>query len=560
MSNRHQLHSVENANRRARAGGDRLVNVSEEYSEYTSHDIGDRATVIPIRPFEFVVPHRLDSFDYDIEHCNDPANILGAVIEGNIPVVTSQDPYSLLAAFNKRSNTIKEGAEFKIGKTELNQALNLINNLPNLFDPWIENEEDRARWLAKFDPAKKARMEAAWLHISDVDKRDIRNKTLMVKIETLLKREDPNWAPRVIYIGSDAHNALTGPAMMVAMERLVELLDTDNGGVKLGPADVRFAYKKDDTYLCEHLHVDPKCNVTVEGDFSANDREQVKEVGHDIIDAVLRKLNFDSYTRLWMIESNEEYNVYGFAAGIKATLKYQLPTGTTATTFRNSAFNAVMFAVAMSQQKVTNARCVILGDDIAAVLQQMISIKEWQNCVSRFQMKLKGQMHRELNGALTFLSRRLVANTPIPCLVPKIGKMLARFNVRACKNPAVTDDMFMAGKALAHAFEFRHAPQMAHLFLKRFEYHKRQCMMSDDQDIEHDSWFLKISGMTTPEQIKKAVLCCPVRITDNDWIDWVADTYLMGWDDLEPICIEVITGTAYKVIETAFFAELEIDF
>jgi len=562
MPTHRQLHSVENANRQARkrAGGDHRVNVSEEGAEYTSLDIGTRATVIPNRPFEMKVPHRIDEQDYEPDHNDDPINILGPVIENMIPVVTSQDPMSLLAAFNKRCNTYKDPKKFKMGTQELKMALQLINGLPNLFEPWIENDEDRERWLNKFDAGKRKRMEDAWTSISDADKRDIRNKTLMVKIETLLKRDDPKWAPRAIYIGSDAHNALTGPAMMVAMERLVELLDTDNGGSKLGPIHVRFAYKKDDVYLCEHLHADPKCGVTIEGDFSANDREQVREVGDQIIDTWLRKLNFDDYTRQWMLDSNEEYNVYGFAAGLKATLKYQLPTGTTATTFRNSAFNAIMFAVAMLQQKVTNGRAVILGDDILAVLQQLIKLAEWVNCVARFQMVLKAVEHPALNGAATFLSRRLVHNTPTPCLVPKIGKALARFNVRACKNPAVSDDMFMAGKALAHAFEFRHAPQMAHLFLKRFEHHKLLAEMDDHDDIEHDSWFLKISGMTTPDQIKKAVLCCPVRVSDDDWCDWIADTYLEGWDDILDLCKQVILGTAYTVIETPLFAALEIDF
>jgi len=560
MSTHRQLHSVENLNRKLRAGGDRQVLVSEDHAEYTSLDIGERATVIPDRPFDFVVPHRLDEYTFDPANVDDPVNILGPVLEGNIPVVTSQDPVSLLAAFNKRSNTMKQGPQHKMGSRELRMAVDTINKLPELFEPWVENDLDRERWLAKFDEPKRRRMMDAWYHIADVDKRDIRNKTLMVKIETLLKREDPSWAPRVIYIGSDAHNALTGPAMMVAMERLCALLDTDEGGARLGPADIRFAYKKDDVFLCSHLSADPKCQTVVEGDYSANDREQVREVGEVIIDAFLKKLNFDPYTRLWMQEANEEYDVYGWSAGIKATLKYQLPTGTTATTFRNSAFNAVMFSVAMQQQSVTNARAVILGDDLAGVLQQNISIKEWENCVTRFEMKLKGNKHIEFNGALTFLSRRLVSCTPTPCLVPKIGKTLARFNTRACKNPSVSNDVYMAGKALAHAYEYRHAPLMARMFLNRFEHHKILSHLDEHGPLQHDSWFLKISGMVTPAEIKNAVLSCPVRISDDDWIYWVADTYLLGWDDLQELCEQVITGTVYEVIETPFYTELEIDF
>nr|AQM32759.1 replicase [Agaricus bisporus virus 16] len=554
-----QLHSVENANRALRNAAEaalRDVVTSEPFREYSSQDIGRRATVVPIRSFEFNVPAtHVDNY-YSPDFNDDPENILGPVLEGMIPVVTSQDPASLLAAFNKRCNFMQAPKNDEIADKEFKMAIDLIRSLPRQ-EHWSENDDDRERWLNKFDDTKRKRMVEAWSTMSDASRRDISSKQLMVKIETLLKREDDEWAPRAIYVGTDAHNALTGPAMMVAMERWCALLDTDNDGHRLGPVDFRYGYKRDDVYLCEHLTRDSKCRVTLEGDYSRNDREQRSRVAY-IIDAALEVLGFDSEVRKWMLESSEEYEVFAPLCGLKAKLKHQLPTGTTCTTFRNSVFNSVMFATSMIQQGVTNARALVLGDDLLANSQEDIRLQEWINCVDRFKMVLKA-FKPGLSGKATFLSRRLIMNGTTPCLVPKIGKALARFNVRASKNPSITDDEYMAGKALAHAYEFRHVPCCARMFIDRFKIHNANQGL-EDKPLEHDSWFLKISGLTTPRQVLNAVLSCPITVSEEDFTDWIADTYEVGWDDMKDLMEQVILSTEYTVLETGIFDEIAIDF
>jgi len=561
-SSARQLHSTENYNRALRRALERDVIISEPHSEYTSAEIGTRATVVPHRPFTFKVKHRLIDTDYAPEFRDDPDNILGPVLEGAIPVVTSSDPMSLLAAFNKRCNFIQSGRADDIADHEFKMALQLVRDLPDLYrdDQYRENDVDRARWLAKFDQPKRERMEAAWAARPDSTLKDIRDKTLMVKVESLLKRDDDGWAPRAVYVGSDAHNAITGPAMMVAMERWVNILDTDREGSKLGPVDVRFAYKKDDVYLMEHLTRDASCTNAVEGDFSRNDREQRSRVAL-IIDAVLEKLNFTEGFRNLMIQSSEEYCVYGTAAGLKAWLKHQLPTGTTATTFRNSVFNPVMFAVALIQQRITHARAVILGDDILAVMRALMRLDLWVNTVDRFKMVLKASAPN-LDGGATFLSRRVIVSTSRPCLIPKIGKALARFNVRACKNAAISDDAYMAGKSLAHAYEFRHAPAFVTMFLTRFEHHWARMTEQErlDDGLQYDSWFVKISGLKTVGQIKHASLTAPVKLTRLELFDWLAETYEEMPTDILSFSNKVITGTAYEVLDSGIIDALSIDF
>jgi len=345
----------------------------------------------------------------------------------------------------------------------------------------------------------------------------------------------------------------------VAMERLCALLDTDGTGVQLGPVDIKFAYKKNDVQLMEHLFRDSTLTNTAEGDYSRNDREQRSRVAL-IVDKWLEKLGFDPETRERMLQSSEEYTVYAPICGLKAHLKHQLPTGATCTTFRNSCFNAIMFAVSCIQQEVTRARALILGDDLLAQTLQALNLREWQNTVDRFKMVLKAFAPNS-NGQATFLSRRVIQNTPVPCLVPKIGKALARFNVRASKNPAISDDEYMAGKSLAHAYEFRHVPCMARLFLHRFNIHSDRLVKDPDRDvIVHDSWFLKISGLTTPTQVLSAVHRERVTVSDYDIGDWLAETYDDMPDEIMKLMKKVITGTEYEVVETYLFDALSIDF
>lgn len=558
-----QSHSVENNNRRLRnaAGGTRMhVNLSDG-TEYSPMDIGQRATVVPVRDFTIDVKHRLNEVPIELENVEDPINILGPVFEQQIPVVTSQDPVSLMAAFNKRCNFRQQGPGDDIAIKEFRDSLKLIASLGLAgFGEWDENDLDRQRWLKKFDPAKRARMEQAWADIPEATLRDIRNKTIMVKIEPLLKRDDDAWGPRAVYVGSDAHNAITGPAMMVAMERLVDLLDTDNHGVKFGPVDVKFGYKRNDTTLCEHLTRDSTLTNVLEGDYSRNDREQRSRVAL-LIDQWLDVLEFPDWMRRLMIDSSEEYDVYLPAAGLKATLKHQLPTGTTATTFRNSAYNLTMFAIACMQQKVTRARALILGDDLLAVTAEVMSVKEWQNCVDRFKMVLKG-FAPALEGQATFLSRRLFVNCPVPCMAPKFGKAFARFNTRACKNGAITDDMYMAGKSLSYAYEFRHVPRMCDAYLARYTKHWNRLSAEQKAGVDpaEQSWNTRVAGLDDRVKILKCIENERVKISDDYLRDWMVDTYQLGLCDLDELIQTFIIRDDYEVIDHWAYDELAIDF
>jgi hypothetical protein len=275
---------------------------------------------------------------------------------------------------------------------------------------------------------------------------------------------------------------------------------------------------------------------------------------------MLAKIGMDSDMADLYVLCRKSYEVNAYAHGLKARVTQQLPTGDCSTTGNNCIVNAVMFAVSCIQQGVTKGRAVILGDDLLANVAQLISLKEWENTVTRFHMCLKAAAPA-FNGKSTFLSRRIFGNTTTPFLVPKPGKFLARYNVRATQNEAVSDALYMYGKACAHAYECRHVPEFAEKFMKSALMWKKlmteeECSTAREK-LEHDVWFLKISGLKGDKEVLAAVLSESVVCTPDELEDWCAITYEeIGWYDISLMMDDVLLQSSPMVINPAGFEYL----
>jgi hypothetical protein len=368
-------------------------------------------------------------------------------------------------------------------------------------------------------------MSDAWEGVEEYDTRWLGTKDLSVKMEILLKRNDPSWAPRIIYAGNDQYNAITGPAAMVAMERLVLALEDK----RLFGVDVKFGYKTDDVSLCAHLDRD-SYPYTAEGDYSRNDREQRKRV-HILFDIMLGKLNMPGWYRALEI-SFAQFRVQNKTFGLVAFLKWQLPTGTTITTVRNSFYNWLMFTISMRRQGVS-ANALILGDDLLATTDKPVDCTQWTSDVACFKMCLKAKSPR-LQAHATFLSRRLMMDTTTPCMMPLFGKAMLRFNARGTNNMAVSNSRYMAGKALSYAYEFRHVPLLRDLFLQRFE-------MEDCENVQLSdlSWFTKTTNLNV-DQIIAAIRDEKVFVTDDEFEWCMIDAYDLDIADTMDIARSVI--------------------
>lgn len=538
-------HHVENQGRASRPAKpihdqDITIAFADAMFEEPLELLGGRLKVLTDRQFEIEVPHRIVDTHRALQAPPNPVNQLGALLRDQVPVVTSSDKDSLLAAFNKRLNTVHVD---DLSTNALKESKSIISALPDIFNPWVENEVDRQRWLAKFDDVKRRKMINGYREFGDQTPQQLGAKDLSVKQEVLLKRNDPSWAARIICAGSDPYNALTGPCAMVTMERLITLCNLhDVGGVK-----VKFAYKTSDVKLAQFLNEDPMYFDTVEGDFSRNDREQRKSV-HLLYSMWLRKLGLPE----WYVKLEEQLSVFTVQSrkfGLWACIMNQLPTGATITTPRNSAYNLTMFAVACRRQQL-EARALILGDDILAKTSGIMDLASWVATVDEFRMVLKAK-HPVFNGQATFLSRRFIVDgVDVPCSIPLIGKAIARFNARGTSNSAVTDKVYMAGKSLSYAYEFRHVPFLRQFFLQRY--------MMTDVDVNTQlelTWFTRSNGISQ-YNIVQAIADEKVVISDDDFRDWLVTVYDIGMTDLTDLMCKTILNESLELVEHSIVAKL----
>jgi hypothetical protein len=448
-----------------------------------------------------------------------------------------------MAAFNKRCNTVHQD---DLEDAEYNAAFDLTSTFRcGSFEPWEENDLDRQRWLAKFDPHKRVRMEDAMDSVPDTSFRHIGTKDLSVKQEVLLKRNDSSWAPRVIYAGNDVFNAVTGPPMMVLMERFCELISLG----PIGGINFMTAYKRSDVELATFISGDGTLQHIIEGDYSANDKHQRARV-HLLFDHFMAKMKMPNWLRVLFRETNK-FRVQSRSFGFQAELENQLPTGTTATTVRNSYYNMVMFATSMMSQRASG-RALILGDDLLAALNRAVSTQLWVEAVARFKMVLKAK--RPPNwGEATFLSRRLICDREVPCMVPLLGKAIARFNARALYRDDKTHSQYMAGKSLSYAYEFRHVPFMRDFFLLRYTLEDSSRLSLDDL-----TWHAKTSNVQL-ENIVQSIKDEEILVSDSEFLDWIMETYDLGLVDLEEICEMVLLSDEPILVDHSSVANLSKD-
>jgi hypothetical protein len=549
MPPRHQAHLVANRNKRlrlVRAGPSPPVRTCDGL--LLPDPTNGRLKVVPRRDFEFNVPFTMSEGSHTlrtVDETANPINQLGAVVSGNVPVVTCNDFDSFLAAFNKRSNFKQAGPEDDIDETSFKEACALIDGLPDLFDDWDDNDHDRERWLSKFAPDKQLRMREGYQNIPGASASYIGTKDLSVKQEVLLKRYDTEWAPRLIYAGNDVFNAVTGPACMVVMERLVQLLNHS----PVGPVEFKAAYKTDDVALCRFLS-DPKYTQSIEGDFSRNDREQRRKVAH-LYDHWLAKLRLPNWFRFLLLKI-ESYKVQNKRYGFTSWLDYQLPTGTTSTTPRNTTYNITMFAVTCCRQRV-RGKAVVLGDDLLATLNKRLCLDAWVATVASFKMVLKPKV-APLDGEATFLSRRLIFDVEEPCMVPLLGKMLVRFNVRGTNNDAITDSAYMAGKALSYAYECRHVPLLRDIFMARYAMEDSALVSLDDL-----TWFARSSGVHTVQDVEQRIRDERVTISDDTFSWWTLTHYDLDLVEIRDMFELVVLDPSMTVLDLPLIEKMRKD-
>lgn len=336
------------------------------------------------------------------------------------------------------------------------------------FETIVWNFDAFKRWVAKFPAHKRAKYEAM---VNDrtigeyeaLDRMRPTNKELTVrslfcKMEALYKQYDlideyaENKA-RLIISSEDIVNVYYGP-----------IFDQVKRNFKACLKDTKFVYTDGNTPQENANLVNDVYQTGMdicENDFSKYDRTQGEW---------LRKAEFQIFDRLglesqdaenWGQTTKSEYTSYMY--GFKMQVDYQRQTGDPTTSLGNSITNLITSLQAYYRCGVDIEEDIslmmFLGDDnltlMSGGLMDAQRTKEFENTMTANGLQAKYFVKRSLadaeycsNGFITKFDGRVVS-------LPKIGKALARLNVRSKYHSAIIDEVAMCAKraswALANA-------------------------------------------------------------------------------------------------------------
>jgi hypothetical protein len=402
-------------------------------------------------------------------------DILGPLLRDHEPVVPVATRANLLAAVDKRANyhTVKR-AHSDIVKA----SSDLLDRIaPDAWDPINITHDEFTSWNSQFDPAKQARHNKVWPLVSDITTKSFSAKQIFVKVEALLKRHDKNWAPRIIYQSSDLHNVVLGPYMQKCCKRMFSALKLGNTAEAVNYLG---AYGTTSSELAAFIgRSGTDSSRFIECDFSSNDMTQVADV-HMLEILWLRRFGAPLWLTGLLVHANS-FNAVSHKYGVRVRVTNQLATGAQSTTFRNTMWNMTINHAFCLRVKA-KGDSLVLGDDNTMRYDNPISSKsknirrEYEHVCRMACMVGEVKVHRFLAEA-TFLSKHFIPVVGGHVMVPKLGKAIGRFNARATSNDSVSDESYLAGKALSYSYEFRHCPPISRAF------HEKYMRLAPDGDV-----------------------------------------------------------------------------
>jgi len=144
--------------------------------------------------------------------------------------------------------------------------------------------------------------------------------------------------------------------------------------------------------------------------------------------------------------------------------------------------------------------------------------------------------------------------------VPILGKALGRFNMRANRNQAVSDDLYMACKSVGYAYEFRYLPTIRDIFLERFKHHFPLVVaknLKGDYDVEV-SWNAKAAGVTLRNITKKIKV--DSVISDCEFNAFCIERYSLTASDVYDLFGDVVLDVRCIDIDGIVVQKLAKDF
>jgi hypothetical protein len=328
-----------------------------------------------------------------------------------------------------------------------------------------------------------------------------------------------------------------------------------------GPYKFRTSYRKTPLDYIPFLEKHEEGESWLEADFASNDKFQCSDV--QLLEvALMRELGAPEWFIRLHLKTNK-FTVKSSKHGISALLENQLPTGATDTTFRNTFWNACILWAYLQKVKAKSCHATIMGDDMLARVSGIgrNAVKIYVSIAAEALMEAKVFRHSCLYQA-TFLSKLFVPTQYGHHLtVPLLGKALGRFNVRANKNQALSDNAYMAGKSVGYAYEFRFYPPIRDMFLQRFV---KEFSLVKDQEKElakegvDISWNARTAGVTL-KNIRKKILES-VSISEQDFFSFCYERYHLSSRDVSDLFKDIVLNDDVVDIEGTVVSILSRDF
>jgi len=407
---------------------------------------------------EFDIPKHNAKEDYKAD---DGVKLLGVQPEGVELYVPTQNMRELEVAVATRANNIPADGQAQQHARRMTIFRQYLLRGKS-FDDVFWTLEGFAQWVSKYPPQKQAkywevvncRLEGVQDNLDAMrpEHRELTVRDLFVKMEALYKVHaegtELEVKPRLIISSHEMVNLYYGPIVDMVKQRLKQCLH--ESVLPIVYTDGNSPQQNADLYWSRYTPGDD----IAENDYSKYDKTQgkwLKETEFEIYEALgLRNCDLAN----WRQTTKCKYTSRKY--GFKSTVRFQRQTGDPTTSLGNSLINLMVSLDAYDRAGVDLMDLqlmMVLGDDNLALFpggtltNDRVGKIEATNreCGLAAKYKVLHEVHDS-----EYCSTNFICTTEGFVALPKIGKALARLNVRSKYHPSVSDDQYRVAKRFSH--------------------------------------------------------------------------------------------------------------
>jgi len=401
---------------------------------------------------------------------------MGPIVAGVPLNITRNDAATTLNAAGKRIDVVPQA---KCGSATIEGYRMLLRMMGDQSDVINVGPNEVEHWLSRQSPEKQVRMRKL---MSEPRYWQANTRAeVFAKSEITLKPSGSDG--RVIHQYSDETNLEFGVVTNILNDRLAQKLNEHNDVYPKVTLIYPCGYT--DKQVSE-LRARQK-GAVVEGDYSNQDATHPVQV---------RKLNACVFKKLgapewWLREyiEQEDCVAYSRQLGTQWSIKGQNHSGECMVTINNVCLNAANnLASTLVLRGDEELHVLVYGDDVESytTADPLVVAEATKSAAEESGMKYEYQIPERTKS--TFLQSRFYESDTDVIPVPKLGRVLAKLNVRP-KLSSVPDHEYIAGKYLSAAYKLRFLPTIRDTLIRVAD------GLSDKPHVEDSHRFMSASDM-----------------------------------------------------------------